>query len=324
MKVLVTGANGFVGKHLCEHLVGEGHEVTAAVRRLDIAPPGTRAVIVGDLGPETDWSEAVRGQNVVVHLAARVHVMDEKDSDPMRAFTLANTEGTRKLAQDSVAASVSRIVYVSSIKANGESTTTGSLVASDTPTPIDPYGMSKLNAETALRKIELDSSLDVIVIRPPLIYGDGVGGNLLRLMWAIERGIPLPLGSVLNSRSMIFVENLVVILGLCVLTQRNIGDPLLVADDESLSTADVVRELSAGMGRHPRLFPVPVAWLALTGSLLGKRADVSRLTGSLQVSSNIHVLDASYKEQCSSRAALRLTARAFSLRATATQTERGR
>lgn len=310
-RVLVTGANGFVGRHLCRVLLQDGHHVTAAVRRLGTAPVGTQEVCVGDLGGNTDWSDALHGQDVVVHLAARVHVMDETELDPSAAFNNANTLGTRRLAEQAIAASVGKFVYVSSIKANGEGTASKPFSADDRPNPVDAYGVSKFRAEQELRGLETISSLDVIVLRPPLIYGDGVGGNLLRLMKATSRGIPLPFKSVRNSRAMISVENFVRIISLCVSTSRSIRLPLLVADGESLSTGDLVRELCIGMGRNPRLVHFPLWILKAIGSMSGRRAEVDRLVGSLDIASNILILDSEYEEHYSAREALRLMAAGF-------------
>lgn len=311
--VLVTGANGFVGQHLCKHLLAQGHAVTAAVRRQGTAPPGTHEVVVGDLGPETDWLEATRGQDVVVHLAARVHVMAEKDSDPLRAFVETNTVGTRRLAQQSAEGGVRRFIYVSSIKAQGEASPVP-YSATDTPQPVDPYGISKFRAEQELRALEQRSGLNVMVLRPPLIYGEGVGGNLLRLMKAIAKGVPLPLGSVCNRRAMIAVENFVHIIALCVVTTRHLPVALLVTDGEALSTAEVVHELAIGLGRRPRLVRFSPRLLMLFGTLLRKRAELDRLVGDMQIVSNITDLDPQYEERVAAREALRLTASVFASR----------
>lgn len=290
--------------------------MTASVRRAGSAPPGTREVIVGDLNADTDWEEALTGQEYVVHLAARVHVMSDTSSDPLEAFREANTSGTLRLAEQAIGAGVARIIYVSSIKAQGEARSLPYSVG-DPASPTDAYGISKLLAEEGLRTLEHKFALGIVILRPPLVYGEGVGGNLLRLMRIIERGVPLPFASVRNERAMISVENFANIIGLCISPDVESAESVLVADSETLSTADIVRELAMGLGRKPRLFPFPPRLLVLAGTLCGMSAELERLIGNLRVDSNISQLSPDYEEQVAARIALRDTARAFAVHQTA-------
>lgn len=309
-RIFVSGANGFVGRHVCRDLVEAGHVVTAGVRRPGAAPDGTREFIVGDLGSLTDWTDGLANQDYVIHLAARVHVMSESSSDPLAAFTEANTAGTIRLAQQAILAGVQRFVFVSSIKAQGESRSLAYSAADDTH-PTDDYGVSKRLAENGLRDLEAGFPLGVVVLRPPLIYGDGVGGNLLRLMNIIDRGVPLPLSSVKNERAMISVHNFVRILEHAIDPHCGAGQAILVSDSETLSTAQVVRELAAGLGRSPRLLPFPPRMMVLAGRLFGRMDEIDRLIGDLKIVSNVSQLAPRYAEKINARDALRDTARAF-------------
>lgn len=305
MKVLVTGATGFVGGHVCRALIDAGHEVTAAVRRSGSAPEGTLEKHVSHLDGLTDWSAALAGQDAVVHLAARVHVMNETAENPWEEFRRANVEGTERLARDAAAAGVERFVFMSSIKASGESTADSAFDANDDGVPTDPYGVSKLQAEVLLRAIEEEAGLGVTIIRSPLVYGDGVGGNVRRLMKAIARGMPLPLAAVHNRRAMIYVENLAAVVQQSLLVPA-VPQPLFASDHETVSTPDLIRELAMGMGRNPHLVWVPVWLIRLAGTVAGRGADIDRLVGSLEVSNNLHLLQG-YAEVMSAREAIRVT-----------------
>ncbi|MDB5866693.1 MAG: NAD-dependent dehydratase [Betaproteobacteria bacterium] len=283
-KILVTGANGFVGRALCAELARRGHEVVAAVRdaRHAAGLPG-RTVEVGTLRPDTDWSAALEGVDVVVHLAARVHVMKENASDPLAAFRALNVAATQRLADAAAAARVKRFVYVSSIKVNGESTHELPFTEADRADPQDPYGLSKWEAEQALWMIARAGSLELTIVRPPLVYGPGVGGNFLRLMHWVQRGIPLPLGSIKNRRSMIYNDNLASALVACATHPAAAGHTFLVSDGMELSTPDLIRRLGEGMGVPARLLPVPAGLLTMGATLARKAAEVDRLTGSLVI-----------------------------------------
>lgn len=278
MNVLVTGASGFVGRRLCRELATLGIAFVGAGRtgRDD-------HVAVGDLGPDTDWTEALQNVSHVVHLAARVHVMDETEADPSAAFRRVNVDGTINLARQAASAGVKRFVFVSSVKVNGESTTGKPYSESDTPAPEDPYGVSKHLAEEALWKLAQETPLEVVVVRPPLVYGPGVKANFQNLMRAVHRGIPLPIGSVRNSRSMVALDNLVDFL-VATLTHANAaGNTFLISDGDDLSTAALARKLAKAMHRQARLIPVPLSLLRLLGAVTGRTAAIDRVTGSLQV-----------------------------------------
>jgi nucleoside-diphosphate-sugar epimerase len=279
--VLVTGADGFIGRALGPALEASGYQVRAAVRTAGSAPG--EAVVVGDIGPATDWREALRGADAVIHLAARVHVMRERASDPLAAFRHTNVEGTAQLARAAAAAGVRRLVYVSSVKVNGERTTVRPFTEADPPAPEDDYGRSKWEAESVTRQVASGTGLELVVVRPCLVYGPGVKGNLRALLAALARGVPLPLGSVRNRRSLVGLDNLCGLLVRCVEQAAAAGESFLAADGEDLSTPEMVRALATGIGRPARLFPVPVPLLEAAGALAGRREAVERLTGSLQL-----------------------------------------
>lgn len=277
---LVTGATGFVGARLCEAAAEKGLNVQRALRRDD----GLGGVMVGDLGPDTDWSAALNGVDAIVHLAARVHVMKDMVQDPLAEFQRVNVEGTKNLARQAAEAGVKRLVFLSSVKVNGVTTPPGRpFTVQDAPAPQDPYAVSKLEAEQALRRVEKETGLEVVIIRPPLVYGPGVKANFARLVAMVGRGVPLPLALVDNRRSMVALDNLVDLIITCIEHPAAAGQTFLVSDGEDLSTPDLIRKLAYAMERPARLLPVPPALLRLGGKMTGKTAEVDRLIGSLQV-----------------------------------------
>lgn len=283
MKILVTGASGFVGGAVCRSLLGAGHDVVAAVRRDDaFLPLGVEARRVGELGPDTDWRGALAGCRGVVHLAARAHVMHDHAADPLALFRRVNRDGTVRLSEQAVAAGVERFVMVSSIKVNGEATPADRpFRADDAPAPMDAYGVSKAEAEAALADLATRTGLSLAIMRPPLVHGPGVKGNLAALMKALSLGLPLPLGAIHNRRSLVGVDNLAD--ALAFLAVRDAQGCFLVRDGEDVSTTQLVRLMAEVAGLRARLLPVPVSLLRLAGSLAGKGAVVQRLTGSLVV-----------------------------------------
>lgn len=284
MKILVTGASGFIGAAASHALAAAGHQVVAAVRREVALPAAVCPVRVAELGPHTDWTEALDGVEAVVHLAARAHVMDETEADPAAVFRRVNRDGTVRLAEEAVAAGVRRLVFVSSIKVNGEATLPGRpFRADDVPAPEDPYGVAKAEAEAALAAIAARTGLELVVVRPSLVHGPGAKGNLAVLAKAVIRGIPLPLGLVDNRRSLVGLSNLADLLRVCVEHPAAPGRTFLVRDGEDVSTPDLIRRIARAMGRPARLLPVPTTLLRLAGTLTGKTAAVTRLLGSLQV-----------------------------------------
>ncbi len=280
MSVLVTGGNGFVGSALVAALARLGRPVRPAMR----AASGAGAVAVGAIGPATDWAAALAGVECVVHAAARVHVLQEAAADPLAAFREVNVAGTRRLAEQAAAAGVRRLVYLSSVKVHGERTAPGSpFAADDPPAPEDAYALSKWEAEQALAQVAAATGLEVVVVRPPLVYGPGVGGNLLRLLRLVERGWPLPLALVENRRSLVGLDNLIDLLITCLDHPAAAGKAFLVSDGVDLSTPELIRKMAAALGRRARLLPAPPALLRLAARLLGRAAEADRLLGSLQV-----------------------------------------
>lgn len=281
-KILVTGANGFVGSSLCETLYRRGVDFVPAVRKADLKGQ----ISVGDLGPDTDWTAALEGCDVVIHLAARVHVMNDSASDPLAAFRAVNVDATLNLARQALAKGVKRFVFVSSIKVNGEETTIQPFTAFDEPAPIDPYGQSKLEAEIALQELGNATGLEVVIVRPPLIYGPGVRANFRRLMQLVKTGVPLPLGAIHNRRSMVAVDNLVDLLVLCAWHPAAAGQIFMVSDDHDVGISELLRMLATAMGKRSLLLPLPAGLIASVAAVLGKSAVASRLLGSLQVDIN--------------------------------------
>jgi len=282
--VLVTGASGFIGRALCDVLAASGRRVRKAVRMPAPGFPG--AVAVGDIGIDTDWRAALEGVSGVVHLAARTHVLRETATNPLAEYRRINVSGTERLARSAAACGVRRLVFLSSVKVNGERTTGRPCTEGDTPRPEDAYGVSKWEAEQALSRIAAGTGLEVVVLRPPLVYGPGVKGNFLRLMNLVARGVPLPLGAVANRRSFIYTGNLAGAIVQALDAPQAAGRTYLVSDGEDVSTPDLVRALARALGVKPRLLSLPLAALGLGATLAGKRAEFARLTGSLQVDSS--------------------------------------
>lgn len=278
----VTGASGFVGGALLEQLARERYNVVALVRRPTILQ-GAVVRAVGDLEKAEGLADALKGVDVLVHLAARAHVMHEHCSDALPLYRAVNVDATIRLAEAAVGAGVKRIVFVSSIKVNGEHTATRPFTAADEPAPQDAYGLSKREAEAVLWRIAGETGLEITVIRPPLVYGPLVKGNLRRLSSLVQRGLPLPFGAVRNRRSLVSAYNLCDLLVRCIEHPAAVGQTFLASDGEDLSTPDLIREIAAAMSRPARLWPVPVPILRLAGRVAGRLDEVDRLCGSLRV-----------------------------------------
>ena len=282
----VTGANGFVGRALCAEAVRRGLKVRGITRLPCHLLPGVENVAAGDVDGDTDWVQALAGCDVVIHLAARVHIMNDTSKNPLAEFRRVNTLGTINLAEAAIAAGVRRLVNVSSIGVNGPSTK-GELkfTDQDTPDPHNSYSVSKWEAEQVLHKIAANGQIEVVTVRPPLIYGPGVGGNFSRLLGAVYRGIPLPLGLTHNFRDLIFVGNLADFLIVSAFHPAAAGHTYLVSDGTPVSTHALLRGLARALGVKSRLFPVPPFLLQVVGNLTGYTAEFERLLSSLRVDS---------------------------------------
>jgi UDP-glucose 4-epimerase len=282
--VLVTGAIGFVGRILCDALAARGRRLRRAVR---VPVPGVPdAVAVGDVGSAPDWHAVLEGVRDVVHLAARTHVLRENAPDSLAEYRRVNVAGTEQLARAAAARGVRRLVFLSSVKVNGESTAELPYTEHDTPRPEDAYGLSKWEAEQALARIAGETALEVVVLRSPLVYGPGVKGNFLRLMDLVARGVPLPLGAIANRRSLVYAGNLADAVVSALAAPQAAGRTYLVSDGEDLSTPDLVRALAQSLGVKPRLVPLPLVVLRFAAALAGRRAEFARVARSLQVDSS--------------------------------------
>lgn len=281
--VLVTGANGFVGTALVRRLSAAGLSVREAVRDT----PERREkewVSVGEINGATRWDDALEKVRTVVHLAGRVHVMRDMAANPWAAFRQCNVAGTRRLAEQAARLGVRRLVFVSSIKVNGEHTEPGRFFSEqDVPAPVDAYGVSKWEAEQALWEVAKNTGLEVVIVRPPLVYGPGVKGNFARLVESVRRGVPLPFATVRNRRSLVGVDNLADLLARCTEHPRAANQTFLVSDGEDLSISELIRRLARVMDRPARLIPMPPGLMLAGARLLGRVAEIERLIGCLQV-----------------------------------------
>ena len=287
MKLLVTGATGMVGGATCAALHRRGWPVLAAVRQVSAAVLPSlpyEVVQMGSMDDQTCWASVLPGIGVVVHLAARVHVMHDTVPDPLAAFRAVNVEGTLNLARQAAASGVKRFVFISSVKVNGECTHPEQAFSeADAPNPRDAYGQSKHEAEQSLRQLADKTGMEVVIIRPSLVYGPGVKANFAALMRAVQRGWPLPLGAVHNQRSLVALDNLVDFIVTCITHPKAANQTFLVSDGQDLSTTELVRGMALAAGVPARLLPVPVWALQAGATLLGQGDAVQRLCGNLQV-----------------------------------------
>jgi nucleoside-diphosphate-sugar epimerase len=296
-RVLVTGASGFLGREVCARLLGSGHTPVAGLRGLDRCQAVRDSVpgisdfrILGDLSSECSESsvvDALEGIDTVVHLAARVHVLRDSVANPLNAFRATNVDGTRKIA--AAAANnhgVKRFVFVSTAKVNGESTKTKPFSEEDPEDPCDPYAVSKWEAEKELRCLGDQTGLEMVIIRPPLVYGPGVRANFLRLIRMIDRGLPLPIPETTNRRSMIGVQNLADFLVQCVCQQRAANHTYLVSDGEDLSIRELIGRLGSALGHKVRFLPISPSLMRIAGKVARKEEEISRLLDSLSIDSS--------------------------------------
>lgn len=283
-RILVTGVTGFIGMTLARRITRKGYSVMGAVRRRVEGSIPFEPVVVGQIGRATEWADALAGVAVVVHAAARVHVVADTEQNPLDAYREVNVEGTRRLAEQAAAVGVNRFVFLSSVKVNGEETTPGSPFRSDdAPAPEGAYGQSKWEAEQALMEVAERTAMEVVIIRPPLVYGAGVKGNFATMMSWIAKGVPLPLGALDNRRSLVALDNLVDLISVCIDHPAAANQVFLAGDGADLSTTNLLRRVAKAMDRSALLMPVPPSLLKIGAVMLGKGDMARRLLGSLQV-----------------------------------------
>jgi len=284
MKVLVTGATGFIGSALLRSLGSTGMDLFACARNVPPSEVDSKHVAwVGcDLASLKDPLAGIGELDAVVHLAARAHVLDKKEGEPLEQYRRINVKASIKLARIAAAHGVKRFVFISSIGVNGNRTTRP-FKAGDPPAPVEPYGVSKLEAETGLRSVSDETGLELVVIRPTLVYGPCAPGNFGRLVKAVRSGIPLPFAAVKNRRSLLALQNLVDLIIICIRHPAAPGQVFLAADGEDISTPGLIRKLGCAAGRPARLFPVPTALLMVAGRMVGRTAEMEKLTASLEV-----------------------------------------
>lgn len=282
MNILITGVTGFIGKELITYLhQHKDYSLKAALRHSTTFP--IPSVIVGDLLPNTDWSNALTKIDTIIHLAARAHVLKEKSEDPLTAFRETNTSASLNLAKQAVDAGVRRFIFISSIGVNGNQTFARPFTALDTPNPTEPYAISKNEAELGLKQIAAQAGMEVVIIRPPLVYGANAPGNFGQLIKTIASGIPLPFGSTHNQRSLISVHNLIDLITTCIDHPAATNQTFLVSDDEDLSTDELIRKIGNAINKPARLIPIPIWMLRFGAKILGKQEKAEKLLGNLKV-----------------------------------------
>ncbi len=285
MEIVLTGMSGFVGQALLPRLLNKENNIRAAVRSLNKALDGQISQFsIDNICKNQNWKNIVTGADIVIHCAARVHIMDDSASNPLDEFREVNTYGTLNLAQQAADAGVKRFIFISSIKVNGESTVLGfPFKPDDTFIPTDPYGLSKYQAEIGLHKIAKETGMEVVVIRPTLVYGPDVKANFASLLNLVSKGLPLPFGCITtNKRSLVSTTNLADLIMTCIDHPKAANQVFLVSDDNDISTSSMVKEMSNALGKPNRMLPVPL-WCFSVARLFNKQVVVSRLLGSLQV-----------------------------------------
>jgi nucleoside-diphosphate-sugar epimerase len=289
--ILVTGATGFVGRSVIEQLLNDHYGVRACSRLKNVSNSTSVEVYeIGDMSESIDWHQALLDIDVVIHIAARVHVMDDSVADPLTEFRKVNTVGTLNLARQAADAGVKRFIFISSIKVNGEMTQVEQpFEPNDNSIPTDPYGLSKYEAEQGLLALAKETGMEVVIIRPPLIYGPNVKANFSSMMKWVNKGVPLPFGAIYNQRSLVALDNLVDFVALCADREKSpkaANQVFLISDGEDVSTTTLLQKVAKAFGKKPMLIPVPVGLMTIAAKLIGKGDVANRLFGSLQVDSS--------------------------------------
>ncbi len=285
MKIVVTGATGFIGKYLCQALSEQNYEIVA-VTRSAVEAYKNITFIHKVLAKDTDWADVLEGVDVVIHLAGRAHVMKDASENPYQAYVDINIDATKHLAEQAALSGVKRLIFLSSVKVNGEQTNSFAFNESAIPQPEDDYGKTKCEAESVLVNIAKETGMEVVIIRPPLVYGKGVKANFKSLIKLAQLNIPLPFGNVANKRSLIYLENLIDFIMLCINHPSAANQTFLVSDDEDVSTTQLIQYIKEASGKRPLLIPVPQSWLSILFKLMGKSSLSDRLLGNLQVDIN--------------------------------------
>ena len=286
-KILITGATGFLGQALTDKLYSDGYPVVAAVRREStVLGLDVDLVKVGNISAQTDWQQALSKIDVVIHCAARAHIMNDVVADPLAEFRKVNTAGTLNLARQAAEAGVRRFVFISSIKVNGELAESVPFSSEGVFVPTDPYGLSKYEAEQGLLALAKETGMEVVIIRPTLVYGSGVKGNFASLLKWMKTGVPLPFGAINNQRSLVALDNLVDFIIHCIDHPKAANEIFLISDGEDVSTTELLQKVAKAFDKRAVLLPIPVSWMTLAAKLLGKADVANRLFGSLQVDSS--------------------------------------
>lgn len=295
MNILITGANGFMGRHLVR-VLSRGHYVIAGTRTECTIEGASENRVLPTLDSEGDWDDSLRGVDVIVHLAARVHVMKETAEDPLESFRNVNAIGTRRLAEAASVQGVKRFIFMSSIKVNGEGGMGRPYSDEDAADPLDPYGISKWEAEEHLSSIAQESSMEVVVLRSPVVYGAGVKGNIERMARLVHTQLPLPFGKVNNQRMMLSLSNLSLWVEAAITAKDLPKRPVLMGDPRAVSTKELVIHLGKGMGRKPLLLPIPISLMEAGAAMIGMRQVAQRLFSSLEVSPSFNSFPGLYEK----------------------------